>query len=155
LQDCPLCKSIWLALHVDSICVGSLWYICTCHYAHLLPLCLSAAIKIICCHHDHLLPLCSSAASMLICCHACPSPGLSQGGIQQNSPLHHWFTMQTSQVPAKIVLLHLQDDVQSSNCSVHISARAQKHCFCVHVLEFTDFQSAACGCKCRRHRVHT
>ena len=36
LQDCLLCKSIWLALHVDCMCVESLWYIC-CHHDHLLP----------------------------------------------------------------------------------------------------------------------
>ncbi len=35
-QDCLLCKSIWLALRVDSMCVESLWF-CTCHHAHLLP----------------------------------------------------------------------------------------------------------------------
>ena len=67
------------------------------------------------------------------------------------APLVHHANML---MPAKIVLLHLQDDLPSSNCSFHISACAQKHCFCVHVLEF-DFQSAACGCKRRCHLVHT
>ena len=37
LQDCLLCKSMRLALHVDSMCAECLPGLCTCHHAHLLP----------------------------------------------------------------------------------------------------------------------
>ena len=36
LQDCLLCKSMRLALHVDSMCAECLPGLCTCHHAHLL-----------------------------------------------------------------------------------------------------------------------